>query len=658
MGHLDSGTKSRFDKTPREWLKVGGQINELVNQWAGRSDIVTFVGEGAGMGHAACYIPQIAEMEVNVDAAFGEGTNPTYVPDLTVRSNQFDYPVAMGAVMHEAFHAKHSKLDLLIGINEEEDKFVRDLATWFEETRIEKLAIKALPKNKSFLRACALGIVVGDLSESEDFTSQGVQAFSQLILLTLARVDAGSLKKRDVKIVQDAAEKLFGKKVLKDLRSIWLRAQMHRDDYNAKPLLKLGREWVKVLEDAGQDTKDPDQIPDWLKELLKEMVGEGQPGEGEDGEGGGEGSEGEGEGSDGDSDSEGEGSDGQRDPQEGKDETPGKKPAKAPGKKPGLLEKMSDHTATSAQSEANGQAVQEIMDARAEAKGAAAKEAANHKEAASQVYGRGTGPGPASTSSHLREEREPSADERRAAVALSKQLEKARYRDRVTVKRSSVVPPGRLNARRAVAAAEQKSRGAEVTSEAWSRKQRFHTEDPELTVGVLVDISGSMGGAMEPMASTAWILSEATRRIQGKCSMVYYGNDVFPTLSPGQHMSKVKVYTAPDSTEKFDRGFRALDGQMNLLNSSGARLLVICSDLYYTGWEGERTVYWMNRCREAGVAVVVIPFEYDSHAKSVIKKVKRGGVEIVPERLTNRDMVGAAKAIGEAAVRQLEKASS
>lgn len=609
MGHLSSETKSRFSKTPTKWLKVGSQINVLVNEWAERDDIVTFVGEGAGHGAPACFVPAIAEMEVAVDKAFGDTANPEFIGDLSKRAVQFDHAVAMGAVMHEAFHARHSTLDLLKGIAEVKDGFARGLCTWFEETRIESRAIKALPANRAFLRSCALRLVIGDLKEDDDFAANGVQSFSQLILLTLARVDAGVLDSDDVELVQDAAVKLFGEDILKSLRSVWIRAQAHADDRDCKPFEILAEEWIEILKESGNDPKDDkSEIPDWLKDLLESMLGE------DDGDG---------------------------------DENEGK------GAGGSVLEKMADSTETDAQSEANDQAIREVMEKIAESKKAAAAEAKDHSKEASKMFSRGTGPGPACTSSRLVEERLPSAAERRAAVALSKQLEKARYRDRIVIKRSSLIPPGRLNARKAVAAAEQRGRGAEVTSDPWTRKQRKHTEDPSLTVGVLVDISGSMGGAMNPMASTAYVLSEATRRVQGKCAMVYYGNDAFPVLRPGQHMDKVQVYSAPDGTEVFDKGFRALNGALNLLNSTGARLLVIVSDMYYTGWEGERTVYWMNRCRTAGVAVVVVPFEYEEHARTVVKKVKRGGVEIVSEKLTS-DTVGAAKAIGNAAVRQLE----
>lgn len=651
MGHLSSDTKSRFDKTPREWLTPASQINEVVNGWAERSDIVTFVGEGAGHGAPACFVPAIAEMEVDVSVAFGEEVDPRYLGDLRKRDVQYDHPVACGAILHEAFHARHSTLELLQGINKStKDRFTSKVAIWLEETRIEGKAVKAMPENRSFLRASALRLVIGDLKEDEDFTARGIQAFSQLVLLTLARVDAGVLESSDVSVIQDAFDKLFDEPTRETLRSVWLRGQKHINDRDGEGLVRLAEEWVKALEESGNDPKSEDELPDWLKELLEALMGEGagEPGEGEPQDG--EGSEGE--------DSEGKGSEGKSDEAKSSAEHDdgGDRGESEVHNKPGKngLEDMADRTETKAIAEGNATQVQEVRDATAKAKAAAAAEAADHASEAGVVFGRGTGPGGGYTSSRLQEERPPKPAERVAAVALAKELERARYRDRVVVKRKSVVPPGRLGARQALAAAEQKSRGVEVTATPWTRKQRFHTEDPELKVGMLVDISGSMGGAMEPMASAAWVMSEAVRRIQGKVGIVYYGNSVFPVLKPGQHLNNVQVYSAPDGTEKFDQAFRALNGAMGLLDDSGARLLVVVSDLYYTGWEGSQTVYWMKRCREAGVAVIVIPFGYDDTAKATVKGIP--GVEVVPSRLTG-DIVGAAKVIGAAAVRQLEVVS-
>lgn len=633
MAHIHT-ERTRFEKTPPAWLPFGAAAGEYVNEVSGRSDIVAFVGEGAGHGAPACFIPSLAEMEIDTSVCFGEEFDPSLVGDIKDRSVQFEWPVVMGALIHEAYHAKYSLYDLG-EVARHKDRFIGNLITWFEETRIEGYAARERKADRPFLRACSLRLVIGDLKDDEDFAARGIQAFSQLMLLTLARVDAGVLNKKDVEIIQDAADKMFDKKTMRKLRSIWKRAQSHRDHYNWKPQEKLAQEWVEALQESGNDPNEKQDLPDWLQDLMDQMMGEGSGSEGDP--------------------SDGESQDSQDGEGSGQSEADGKqldaetKVHEAPGK--GILEQMAEDTETEARDDVNDQAGQERAEATAAARSAAAAEKSTHESSASEVYGRGTGPGGGTTDSRLVESREPKPKERAAAVALAKELEKAQYRDRVVVKAGSIIPPGRLNTRRALAAAEQRSRGAAVTHEAWSRKMRKHTDDPSLTIGVLVDISGSMGYAMEPMASTAWIMSEAARRVQGTVSMVYYGDSVFPTLMPGQHMDKVQVYSAPDGTEHFNKAFEALNGKINLLDSSGARLLVIVSDIYYTGWERERTRYWIDRCIKAGVGVVVIPFEGESYARSSLGKDTK--CEIIPHTKT-KDLVGAANAIGAAAVKQLQ----
>jgi hypothetical protein len=122
---------------------------------------------------------------------------------------------------------------------------------------------------------------------------------------------------------------------------------------------------------------------------------------------------------------------------------------------------------------------------------------------------------------------------------------------------------------------------------------------------------------MEPMATTAYVLSEAVTRVQGKAAMVYYGNSVFPTLRPGERMARSRSTRLPDGTEKFDDAFRAVDGALDLLHGQGARLLVVVSDGHYTAPETKACQRWMRRCAEEGVAVVWLPFDDGYMAKHI-----------------------------------------
>ena len=620
MAHVMK-TETTFATTPRAWLPVGSKINEAVNSWSGRTDMATtiLVGEATKTIPApAVHLWWSAEIIINGDMAFGEGIDPSFLPDLSVRSNQIDYPVAMGAVMHESAHARFTKYNRH-SLQEAATPFELVIVKAFEETRIENHILKVLPKNAPFLRAMALKIILSDLEE-ETIGLNGIEVFSHLVLLTLARVTAGSLKKRDVKPITDVFETMFDRKTQRKLRSIWTKAQNHSTHTEWDALLDYAKEWIETLRETGgmKSEEEQEQFDKELLEALKALLGEDfEPGEGA-GEGEGEGSTGSGSG--------------------------------------GLLQAMAESAEVNAQSEANSMAIQEMIEEQAEAREKAAAESKEASDAAGEVFGRGTGPAGFTTNSRLMQERMPTSAERSAAVVLSKQLERAKYRDRQVVRSTSVIPPGRLNARQMISGAEQRSRGAEVTAEPFAQKRRKHTDEPTLTIGTMVDISGSMSAAMEPMASMAWIMSEATRRVQGKCAMVYYGNDVFPVLKAGQHLEKVKVYDAPDGTERFDKAFKAMDGSLNLLNGDGARLLVIVSDLYYTHSEQKAAKKWVKRCRDAGVAVIVIPFGYDSTAKYALKGIN--GVEVIPDSKSNSGLTAAATEVGMAAVRQLLSVSS
>ena len=297
------------------------------------------------------------------------------------------------------------------------------------------------------------------------------------------------------------------------------------------------------------------------------------------------------------------------------------------------------------------QEMQEEWDEEVSRRSSESKEKKEHEEEASECFGKGTGPQPeSSTSSRRIETRKPTMQERSAAVTIAQMLEKAKYRERDEIEISSVLPPGRLRTRALVQGSAMRSRGMTTPTEAWRRTVRKHTEDPTLTVGVMVDISGSMGDAMQPMATTAWVMSEATKRVQGKCAMVYYGNDVFATLKAGQHLTDVDVYSAPDGTEQFDKAFKALDGSLNLLYGTGARLLVVVSDGCYTGKEVKAARRWIERCEQAGVAVLWLPFDgrhNGYHAKNLLD-----GCSVSP--LTGvSDPVEASKTIGQACAKAL-----
>lgn len=266
------------------------------------------------------------------------------------------------------------------------------------------------------------------------------------------------------------------------------------------------------------------------------------------------------------------------------------------------------------------------------------------------IFSKSTSDADGRTSSKLVEVRKPTAEEHIASVTIAQMLEKAKYRDREVTEIHSKIPPGRLRTRSAVQSKAMRSRGLVPDVEPWRRSVRRVVDDPKLTVGVMVDISGSMGMAMNPMATTAWVMSDAVKRIQGDCAMVYFGSDVFPTLKIGQHLDEVRVFTAPDSTEEFDLAMRSLDGALNLSEGTGARLLVVVSDGHYRVDQLEKAQEWVEKLTRAGVAILWLPFDNGLKAQRI---ARHGDVALLSGIF---DPTSVAQEIGLACARQLEMA--
>ena len=591
MAHIKHSA-TRAEATPMEWLKVGSQIGRLTNTLAGRDNIVAYVGPNAGDGAPAAFNPSLSEVEVNCTIAFGKGILPEQIGDITERSVQYDWPRATGAILHEAMHARFSLYSLPDAAKVLSKEEVHALMM-LEESRIESLGVQVFPHNRGFLRACAIDIVLADAIEGVKGLSTTSSA-ATLAALTLARIDADVLERSDVEFIAEELELFLGEDLLRGLRSVWNRFQMHEMHSNPEPLYELAREWAKLVKDAAEERGEPeDGTPsEEGQEFIRVLLD--------------------------------------------------------------ALQDAADSASIGAQEDLNDQQTSEEWAEAVQAKSSATKERADHKKEAQEVFMKGTGPSPESrTSSRLHERRMPTGPERAAAVKVAQLLEKAKYRERDAHDIVSQLPPGKLRTRAIVQGAAEKSKGIMSKTEPWKRTIRKHTDDPTLTVGVMVDISGSMSSAMQPMAATAWVMSEAAKRVQARCAMVYYGQDVFPTLKPGQSLSEVTIYTAPDGTEKFNKAFKALDGSLNLLHGTGARLLVVVSDGCYTGEEIEKAKRWIRRCHETGVAVLWLPMgPRDYYAEDIIK-----GTDAVMLADVN-DPAKAALEIGRAAATALEKVTS
>jgi len=595
MGHL-SRLATRKSSTPVEWLKVCSQIGEQANTWAERNDLAVYGGEDAGMGRAlACFIRDTAEIEISLPVAFGKATTPEMVGDLRVRKNQYEFPEAVGVILHEAFHARYSGWNFTY--LETLDPKIGEAFMLLEESRIEGKAVVHYPENALFLRASAMGLSFAEANESVEGMTATAQ-FANLAGLTLARVTAGVLDEFDVASIRAKLEIGLTKPVLDKLEKIWTEFQS-LGNHQITRGVELATEWVEVIKEQAKANGEPEMpenaecgypMPQELADLLSDLI-----------------------------DSLGE-----------------------------AMEETSSSTSKALDEQQSDEELkEEIKERKSEAKTKKERE-----EQAEKTFTPNSSPSASGSGSRLIETRKPEGEERAGAVLLSQMLDKAKYVERSVTEVNSVIPQGRLRPRALVQKKALESKGVRSEVPTWRATKRKHNDDPTLKIGVMVDISGSMGSAMNPMASTAWIMSEAGRRVQARTAMVYYGSDVFATLKPGQHLTDVTVYTAPDHTEQFDRAFQALNGGLDLFSGVGARLLVVVSDGQYTNAEHAKATAWVKECQRNGVGVVWITFDGNAYsARGIV-----AGTDATVVNIDNGESEAtAALAIGKAATEAMNR---
>jgi hypothetical protein len=605
-GHSKSRLHTRDKSSKPEWLRTCAEIGLVANNWAVRSDLVVYAGEDSAEGKAvAAYYSDISEIEVNLAGAFGTATTPTMVGNFTKRATQFEFPNATGVIYHEALHARHTAwntkyLASLLDPNEQRAFML------LEESRIEKRGVIERPENLLFLRSSALHLALEDADPETLATMGDVWQSAFVSALSLARYDAGVLEADDVAELYKSLVSVLGEDLYKELRKIWIAFQ-NLNVSQADEGVALAKEWVALLRKA-----DPEGEPE---------MGEGVMAE----------------------------------PSEGSEsKEAGSKESKGSGAMSNALEqleKSATNTELNTSDDLADQERQEKWQDEAKARQEQTKNNTQKKAASAKVFDKTTDSKGSGSNSSIQEKRSPTPSERASAVKIGQMLDKAKYRERSLHKRESVLPEGRLNAKVAVQNAAIRSMGLQATQPAWQKKVRKHTDDPTLRLGIMVDISGSMRSAMEAMATTAWVIGEAGHRIQAKTAMVYYGSGVFPTLRVGQRLAEVSVYSAPDSTERFDEAWKALDGEVRLTGNDGVRMLVIVSDGNYTPTETELATKALQECKQNGVAVLWITPKgcMDIGAREIIEKSAWG------VHLTDMDTEQIAMSVGKSATDALNR---
>ena len=612
MAHYKAKGRSRLDtrysETDKDWLRVCADIGRLVNEWSRRSDLAVYGGADSAEGRAvAAYYSEIAEIEINTEKAFF-GCSAEQVGNLNDKDVRYEFPMVSGILYHEAMHARHTNWDTEY-LSTQLDNSEAQAFMLLEEGRIEAKGVAERPENLLFLRESALEMALEDVN-AKTLAEMGsdVWQVANLAGLSLARYDAKVLKREDVAEIYKLVVATLGEDLYKALRAVWVEFQTLGVPQVERGI-ELAKKWVELLRQA-----DPEGEP-----ASGSPFAEAEEGEGEEGEGEGE----------------------------------GNSPSEAVQKLLGAMEDSAGDTSVRNSSALAEQEQKENWQDEVKAKQDEAQNRNTKRQKAVEIMKHYTEGGNGS-GSRVQERRKPTGAERASAVSIAKSLEKAKYRERSVHTRKTNLPMGKLSTRNAIQNRAMESMGLRGELPAWKQKSRKHTDDPTLKLGIMVDVSGSMSSAMESMGSTAWIMSEAGRRIQAETAMVYFGSGVFPTLRKGQRLDEVAIYNAPDGTEKFDEAWQALDGELGLTFGSGVRMVVIVSDGQFTGKESERAVAMLTECKRNGVAVLwITPKDcFGNPAQWSINQAKWG------VHLNQMEVAQIASEVGKSASEALAKVGS
>jgi hypothetical protein len=528
-----------------EWLTLSAALADEVPVIADREDLLVTIAPGAGGGAPACFYPTRALIEV-------DGTHLTVDPATVNPANLSDRPrygATWGLLTHECGHAKHTAWDP----PQDTPPGVADAAMLLEEPRMEAAQVRRRPDDRHWLRTSARDLILADLNPPADPTRaphMTTPDAARAAALLLARVDGGILTRAEVAPVARVIEDVLGTDTLNKLRALWQKALQTADD-DGDTMLDLGRQWCEIV---GTDPNKPDP-----------------------------------------------GAAGTPDPTANPDPSGRPNGSGTPSPLAGAIAAVLDNVAAKAAREK----APEDPAAKAAAAKARADAAANvADQAARSVFD--ITPGSRDGTTACTGTRPPTTDERTAARVLARALTTAGVRDRVAVKTTSIVPPGRLRMRGALAADAQRAAGAVPTAEPFSRTTRTVVPTPPLRLAIACDVSGTMGWVADHVASAAWILANAARHttVPAQTATVIFGNLVRPLTVPGKAPAVVTEFASNDNWEDVPTALDALDGALGLSTPGAARLLVIVSDGRFRDQprrDGQRK---LDRLRANGCAVL------------------------------------------------------
>ncbi|MEV0598488.1 hypothetical protein AB0I82_04170 [Streptomyces sp. NPDC050315] len=526
------------------WLRISAALTERLPELADREDVIVTCEMGTRSGAPAAFYPTTATLEI--DTALFAPHPPSRIRPRRPGDEE-NYPVAWGALVHEAAHAAHSRWTTPPALR---GTALDRAAALLEESRAERTHLGRRPIDRVFLRASAGTLVLADFTAQTPSSPWQAAAAAGLIL---ARRDAGILDPDETEALEQAVTRILGPEKLATLASIWSAAHATGDE-DGQAMLEHARAWCQAL---GTDPTGPEPPLDpatdgrtgELAEAIGAVVGQVQANEA----------------------------------------------AQAAAQVRATAAHSARAQAKAAQRASERQAAQIAEKVFAPGARPYAPWEPGRSGYRSPVYGT----------------RPPTAAEKAAAGRLARALRSAAYRERATTVTASAAPPGRLNMRQALARDAQRAAGATPTATPWLRTEHRPTPTPPLRVGIAVDVSRSMRPAAAPIASAAWILARATALTDpdSRSATVAYDRALTAITAPGRTPNRVTEFDADGKRHRLAEAIDALTAGLCLTRPGAGRLLVIASDGYYRPAEAAPAADRITALNKAGCAVLWFAFE-------------------------------------------------
>ncbi len=216
------------------------------------------------------------------------------------------------------------------------------------------------------------------------------------------------------------------------------------------------------------------------------------------------------------------------------------------------------------------------------------------------------GPDGKARGARLFTDEEPSPAVRALATKAGQRLEMIQAPAITRESTSSYLPPGRLRSRDAVRAAADRSRGVATKARPWTATRRRHDLVRPTTIGIMTDVSGSMGWAERIAAEYIYVFGLAGTRVSATTMGVVFGASVEVSLPPHETAKKVRVRPARDGHESFNEAAAAMEGGLHLTtNTDHVRIVFVLSDGHFVqSGQPEACRQWIRQWTATGVYVV------------------------------------------------------